>query len=157
MLLRVPAPFTADSSPQAAGCTFFESMLKENAPTLGMALLLLAVVPAICEEFAFRGAGRSREVRLTRPRERQQVAHETIGAIRRLDDVAEIGGGLRVEPRLAPLLDNDTNQMELRVYGNEELRQAVLVARLDNLGKGASGAAVQAMNVHLGVDEGLGL
>ncbi len=33
----------------------FESMLKENAPTLGMALLLLAVVPAICEEFAFRG------------------------------------------------------------------------------------------------------
>ena len=34
---------------------------------------------------------------------------------------------------------------------------AVLVARLDNLGKGASGAAVQAMNVHLGVDEGLGL
>ncbi|MEJ7639339.1 MAG: CPBP family intramembrane glutamic endopeptidase [Singulisphaera sp.] len=30
-------------------------MLKENAPTLGMALLLLAVVPAICEEFAFRG------------------------------------------------------------------------------------------------------
>ena len=35
--------------------------------------------------------------------------------------------------------------------------QALLVARLDNLGKGASGAAVQAMNVHLGVDEGLGL
>ena len=33
----------------------FETMLKENAPTLGMALLLLAVVPAICEEFAFRG------------------------------------------------------------------------------------------------------
>src|SRR3954468_14502522 len=33
----------------------FETMLKENAPTLGMALLLLAVVPALCEEFAFRG------------------------------------------------------------------------------------------------------
>jgi N-acetyl-gamma-glutamyl-phosphate reductase len=33
----------------------------------------------------------------------------------------------------------------------------VLIARLDNLGKGASGAAVQCMNVHLGVDEGLGL
>jgi len=33
----------------------FEMMLKENAPTLGMALLLLAVVPAVCEEFAFRG------------------------------------------------------------------------------------------------------
>ena len=35
--------------------------------------------------------------------------------------------------------------------------QALLMARLDNLGKGASGAAVQCMNVHLGVDEGLGL
>jgi N-acetyl-gamma-glutamyl-phosphate reductase len=35
--------------------------------------------------------------------------------------------------------------------------QSILVARLDNLGKGASGAAIQCMNVHLGVDEGLGL
>jgi N-acetyl-gamma-glutamyl-phosphate reductase len=35
--------------------------------------------------------------------------------------------------------------------------QAIVMARLDNLGKGASGAAVQSMNVHLGLDEGLGL
>jgi N-acetyl-gamma-glutamyl-phosphate reductase len=33
----------------------------------------------------------------------------------------------------------------------------LLIARLDNLGKGASGAAVQSMNVHLGADERLGL
>lgn len=46
---------------------------------------------------------------------------------------------------------NDTNRMELRVYGNEETRQAVLVARLDNLGKGASGAAVQNLRLMLGV------
>ena len=46
---------------------------------------------------------------------------------------------------------NDTNKMELRVYGNEETRQAVLVARLDNLGKGASGAAVQNLKLMLGV------
>jgi N-acetyl-gamma-glutamyl-phosphate reductase len=46
---------------------------------------------------------------------------------------------------------NDTNSMELRVYGNEETRQAVLVARLDNLGKGASGAAVQNLKLMLGV------
>jgi N-acetyl-gamma-glutamyl-phosphate reductase len=45
--------------------------------------------------------------------------------------------------------------VDIFVFGNE--RQAVLMARLDNLGKGASGAAVQAMNVHLGLDEGLGL
>jgi N-acetyl-gamma-glutamyl-phosphate reductase len=42
----------------------------------------------------------------------------------------------------------------LFVFANED--QALLMARLDNLGKGASGAAVQAMNVHLGVDEGWG-
>jgi N-acetyl-gamma-glutamyl-phosphate reductase len=50
---------------------------------------------------------------------------------------------------------NDTNRVDLFVFANE--RQALLMARLDNLGKGASGAAVQAMNVHLGKDEGLGL
>lgn len=46
---------------------------------------------------------------------------------------------------------NDTNKMELRVYGNDELNQAVLVARLDNLGKGASGAAVQNLKLMLGL------
>ena len=50
---------------------------------------------------------------------------------------------------------NDTNRVDIFVFGNDT--QAVLMARLDNLGKGASGAAVQAMNVHLGLDEGLGL
>ena len=50
---------------------------------------------------------------------------------------------------------NDTNRVDLFVFAGEG--QAVVIARLDNLGKGASGAAVQAMNVHLGVDESLGL
>jgi N-acetyl-gamma-glutamyl-phosphate reductase len=50
---------------------------------------------------------------------------------------------------------NDTNRCDVFVFADAQ--QAVLVARLDNLGKGASGAAVQCMNVHLGVDEGLGL
>lgn len=51
--------------------------------------------------------------------------------------------------------NNDTNQVDLFVFGNEE--RMLVVGRLDNLGKGASGAAVQAMNVHLGVEESLGL
>lgn len=50
---------------------------------------------------------------------------------------------------------NDTNRCELFVFASGD--QAILMARLDNLGKGASGAAVQTMNVHLGLDEGLGL
>jgi len=50
---------------------------------------------------------------------------------------------------------NDTNRVDLFVFASET--QALVMARLDNLGKGASGAAVQSMNVHLGVDEALGL
>lgn len=46
---------------------------------------------------------------------------------------------------------NGTNQMELSVFGADDLRQAVLIAKLDNLGKGASGAAVQNMCLMLGL------
>ena len=46
---------------------------------------------------------------------------------------------------------NDTNLMELRVFANESHGHAVLMARLDNLGKGASGAAVQNLRLMLGV------
>ncbi len=51
---------------------------------------------------------------------------------------------------------NETNRADIFVFANDA-GHVLLVCRLDNLGKGASGAAVQCMNVHLGVDEGLGL
>jgi N-acetyl-gamma-glutamyl-phosphate reductase len=50
---------------------------------------------------------------------------------------------------------NDSNRVDLFVFASDD--QLLLMSRLDNLGKGASGAAVQSMNVHLGLDEGLGL
>lgn len=50
---------------------------------------------------------------------------------------------------------NDTNRADLFVFGSDE--RMVVTARLDNLGKGAAGAAVQCMNVHLGVDEATSL
>ena len=52
---------------------------------------------------------------------------------------------------------NGTNRLKLFVFGNEANGQARLVALLDNLGKGASGAAVQNLNLMLGLDEGEGL
>jgi N-acetyl-gamma-glutamyl-phosphate reductase len=52
---------------------------------------------------------------------------------------------------LEPEALNDTNRLELYVHANEARRQAVLVARLDNLGKGASGAAVQNLRLMLGL------
>lgn len=51
--------------------------------------------------------------------------------------------------KLEPQALNDTNNLEIRVYSNEAQRQAVVIARLDNLGKGASGAAVQNLKLML--------
>jgi len=56
---------------------------------------------------------------------------------------------------LNPIACNDTNRLELFVFGHAQ--QTLIVARLDNLGKGASGAAVQNLNLMLGVDEARGL
>jgi len=58
-----------------------------------------------------------------------------------------VGGSTSIDA----LALNDSNKMELRVFGNDEFRHAVLIARLDNLGKGASGAAVQNLQLMLGV------
>lgn len=56
-------------------------------------------------------------------------------------------------PYLLPEALNNTNNMELFVFCHAQQRQSILVARLDNLGKGASGAAVQNLNLMLGLPE----
>jgi N-acetyl-gamma-glutamyl-phosphate reductase len=53
--------------------------------------------------------------------------------------------------RLEPEALNETNMLQLYVFASDKYNQAVLVARLDNLGKGASGAAVQNMRLMLGL------
>ena len=58
---------------------------------------------------------------------------------------------------LTPESLNGTNRMKLFVFGDPDAGQARLVALLDNLGKGASGAAVQNLNLMLGLDEAAGL
>ncbi len=57
--------------------------------------------------------------------------------------------------RLSPTACNDTNRVDLFVFGNDEL--ILVAARFDNLGKGASGAAVQNLNLMLGMEESAGL
>jgi N-acetyl-gamma-glutamyl-phosphate reductase len=78
------------------------------------------------------------------------------------DHFASIAGGfVSVAPladaersaELNPQLQNGTNTMRLHVFGNDDKAQALLVAVYDNLGKGASGAAVQNLNLMLGVDQ----
>ncbi|MBO89399.1 MAG: N-acetyl-gamma-glutamyl-phosphate reductase [Rickettsiales bacterium] len=65
-------------------------------------------------------------------------------------DVGKVSG-------LTPEKMNDTNELRLYVFGNDKRDQAILVGQLDNLGKGASGQAVQNMNIMLGLPEETGL
>ena len=59
--------------------------------------------------------------------------------------------------QLRPDMLNGTNELRLHVFANEKAGHAVVVAVLDNLGKGASGSAVQNLNIMLGMDEETGL
>lgn len=58
---------------------------------------------------------------------------------------------------LRPDSQNGTNNLKIHVLANEQAGHCVVVAVLDNLGKGASGSAVQNLNIMLGLDEGTGL
>ncbi|MEO0729706.1 MAG: N-acetyl-gamma-glutamyl-phosphate reductase, partial [Pseudomonadota bacterium] len=74
----------------------------------------------------------------------------TIGASP-LVTVASAGSAEEGSGRLAAPL-SDTDQMTVFVFGREDTRHAVLIARLDNLGKGASGAAIQNLRLALGLN-----
>ncbi|HKD22317.1 MAG TPA: N-acetyl-gamma-glutamyl-phosphate reductase [Rhizomicrobium sp.] len=85
--------------------------------------------------------------------------HEAIAAAYHdaaLIDVARLTDGITLKTLDAETL-RDTNRMKLYVFGNDMHGQARLVAVLDNLGKGASGAAVQNLNLMLGLPETAGL
>ena len=77
---------------------------------------------------------------------KERYAKETLVSFAdRMDE-----GGFIAANRLA-----GTNRLEISVDGSEE--NIIITATYDNLGKGASGAAVQNMNIMLGIDEGKGL
>ncbi|SDV48276.1 N-acetyl-gamma-glutamyl-phosphate reductase [Chitinasiproducens palmae] len=80
----------------------------------------------------------------------EHYANERFVRVMPLDDAANLDNGFFDVQGC-----NDTNRVDLFVFGNAE--RIVTIARLDNLGKGAAGAAVQCMNLHLGVDEATGL
>lgn len=83
----------------------------------------------------------------------EHYAGERFIAVRALNDGTALREGTFLEPEAL----NGTNRIELFVFANDAARQALLVARLDNLGKGASGAAVQNLNLMLGLPEDAGL
>lgn len=83
----------------------------------------------------------------------EHYADEPFVTVRPLNDASALRDGAYLEPEAL----NGTNQLEVFVYANDDREQALLVARLDNLGKGASGAAVQNMNLMFSFPERSGL
>ena len=64
---------------------------------------------------------------------------------------------LERSPQVSPEVLNNTNRMRLHVFGNDARGHLLLMAIYDNLGKGASGAAVQNLNLMIGAEESLGV
>lgn len=83
----------------------------------------------------------------------EHYADEPFISVRPLNDASALRDGVYLEPEAL----NGTNRIEVFVFANDANEQALLVARLDNLGKGASGAAVQNMNLMFGLPEQAGL
>jgi N-acetyl-gamma-glutamyl-phosphate reductase len=80
----------------------------------------------------------------------EAYADESCVVVHDANDESELEYG-----QLEPQTNNGTNRVDLFTFGNDE--QILLIARLDNLGKGAAGAAVQNLNLMLGIDELSGL
>lgn len=83
----------------------------------------------------------------------EYFAAEPFITVRPLNDKEALRAGAFLEPEAL----NGTNRLEVFVFANDASAQTLLVARLDNLGKGASGAAVQNINLMLGLPEDAGL
>ncbi len=83
----------------------------------------------------------------------EHFAGERFVQVMPLNDTAALREGAFLEPEAL----NHTNRLQVFVFANDAAGQAVVTARLDNLGKGASGAAVQNLNLMLGLPETAGL
>ena len=117
------------------------------APAVGTYLRgMLVHVPLVLSTLARRVTGADLHAIYAR-----HFGGEAFVTVRPLNDTTALRDGQFLEPEDL----NGTNRLEVFVYASDT--QALLVARLDNLGKGASGAAVQNLNLVLGLPEAAGL
>lgn len=79
--------------------------------------------------------------------------HQALAAHYDGQSFIRVVGADQIGARLDPTMLNGTNLLQLSVHGDDAMGCATVVAVLDNLGKGASGAAVQNLNIMLGLDE----
>lgn len=115
--------------------------------------------PYICDYFCGMTVtvalhGRLLAKKLTARQIRDEIAAHYEGA-HFVEVPAFMGEGVLPEQFIPANTLKGTNRMQVFVYGNDD--RIMLTSRLDNLGKGASGAAVQCLNIMMGIDEGTGL
>lgn len=115
--------------------------------------------PMVCDYFSGMVVNVPIQTRLLKDKITAQQVRDTLAAHyegQNFIKVAEFGGAdIIPDGFLAANNLSGTNNMELFVFGNDE--QILLSSRLDNLGKGASGAAVQCLNIMMGIDETVSL
>lgn len=115
--------------------------------------------PYICDYFAGMSVSVSLHTRLMEKKisakDLCEIFKEHYNESRFVKVADFLGDGLLAEPFIPANTLAGTNNMEIFVCGNDE--RIVLTSRFDNLGKGASGAAVQCMNIMMGIDEATGL
>ena len=146
------------AAPRPYGLSLVHKHIPEMLAHTGLRTrpLFMPVVGAFCKGLAvsvplhFSQLAAGTDGRALQRAFEQRYAGERFIRVMPISDPATLEGGF-----FDVMGANDTNHVDIFVFASDS--QAILIARLDNLGKGASGAAVQAMNVHLGVDEGLGL
>lgn len=86
-----------------------------------------------------------------------RALHEALSDHYQDQDFVQVVAAADLGDRIDPTALNNTNLMRISVHGDEEIGCATVIAVLDNLGKGASGAAVQNLNIMLGLPEAAGL
>ena len=115
--------------------------------------------PYICDYFAGMTVTVPLHTRLLSKKVTAKEVWETLAAHYENSHFVKVAGfmgeGTLPEAFIPANTLEGTNSMQIFVYGNDE--RIMLCSRFDNLGKGASGAAVQCMNIMMGIDEGLGL
>lgn len=115
--------------------------------------------PYVCDFYAGMTVTVSLHTRLLSrkitPQEMQELFSKHYEGARFVTVAPLMGEGVLDSPFIPANTLAGTNNMRLFVCGNDE--RIVITSQLDNLGKGASGAAVQCLNIMMGIDEGTGL
>lgn len=115
--------------------------------------------PMVCDYFSGMVVSVPVQTRMLPRRTTAEAVHEMLARHYESAKMVEVMPLMSAEEQKAFFLASNTlsgvNKMQIFVFGNDE--QILLCSRLDNLGKGASGAAVQCLNIMMGIDETTGL